>query len=384
MKAYLREKKNAKCYYCILKWKENGKIRSKEISTGVPIKGSNKRKAKAKAEELCREYALKYEGVGAAMGADMTFDEYLLRWLENQKRFLRETTFYGYSLAINKHIIPYFKPLHLKLADIAPQHIQAYYNYALDKGLSANTVKHHHVNIRKALQDALTDNMVLFNAADRTKLPSARKYKAQTYNSEQLNTLLTAAKGSPIECVVFLCVYYGLRRGEICGLQWSDINFEKRIIHICNTKTTAKEEIFLNSTKTVGSTRDLPMNDTVIDYLKQLLDEQADNKRRLGKKYFDNDFVCRWDNGEPLKVSYVSHAFKELLEENNLPKIRLHDLRHSCATNLLENGINLKVIQEFLGHSAIATTANLYLHPDMQQKRIAVNTMSDILSKRSV
>lgn len=102
-------------------------------------------------------------------------------------------------------------------------------------------------------------------------------------------------------------------------------------------------------------------------------------KKALGEAYHESGFVCCWEHGEPLKVSYISHAFSDLLKKNNLPHIRFHDIRHSTATALLRSGVSLKVIQEILGHSTMATTANFYLHPDIEEKRKAVNTMSNIL-----
>ena len=107
---------------------------------------------------------------------------------------------------------------------------------------------------------------------------------------------------------------------------------------------------------------------------------QKQNKEYIGNGYDDSNFVCCWDDGKPLKVSYVSHTFSKILSDNNLPHIRLHDLRHSCATNLLKKKVDLKIIQDYLGHSTISTTANFYLHPDIEQKRDAVNALSEAIA----
>ena len=122
------------------------------------------------------------------------------------------------------------------------------------------------------------------------------------------------------------------------------------------------------------------MGKDVYSYLSSLKDKQEQDKLLFDNCYYDSGFVCRWDDGKELRASYVSHAFKELLKRNNLPHIRFHDLRHSTATSLLENGIDLKVIQEYLGHSSINTTANFYLDPDLQKKQEAVNVLSSILN----
>ncbi len=380
MKAYLREKRNAKTYYCILKWTdENGTPQTKEVTTGITIKGNNKRLAKQKVEEIRKEYENKIEVQRIVPCDKMSFDEYLLSWLEKQKSFLKPTTYYGYEGVINKHIIPYFKPLKVSLSDLTSTHIQSYYNKKLEEGLSANTVKHHHANIRKALQEALRHNLVPCNMADRTTLPSIIKYKPKVYNKAQVLELLKAIKNTPLESVVMICMHYALRRGEVCGLRWSDIDFENRIMYIQNTRTSAKTEIFQQGAKTESSIRQYPLSDMMLNFLLDLQAKQKKNKLFFGTGYIESGFLCTWDDGKPLGVSYVSHAFATLLKNNGLPHIRFHDIRHTVATNLLDNGIDLKIIQEYLGHSTMATTANFYLHPDIKQKAKALNVMNELI-----
>ena len=378
MKSYLRIKENSGFYRCALTWYEGGKLRRKEISTGIPIKGNNKRKAEQRCEEIRQEYEQKYDGLNlsSCRANEVTFDEYMESWLETEKRFIRETTYYGYKKVVTRHIVPYFKDKKILLIDLSPMHLQEYYNFKLDNGLSAATVRRHHANIHKALQDALSPNIIPYNPADRTTLPSAEKYHANTYNDQQISELLRVSKGTPLESAVILCIYYGLRRGEVCGLRWSDVDLTNRILHITSTRTTANGEIFQNATKSKSSTRELPINDTIFKYLTELKAKQQENKAFLGENYDSSDFVCCWDDGEPVKVTYISHMFTKLLADNNLLHIRLHDLRHSCATNLLKKGVDIKIIQEYLGHSTIATTANFYLHPDMEQKKDSIERLS--------
>lgn len=378
MRAYLRTRKTAVTYYCLLKYQEGGKQKSIEVSTGIQIKGNNKRKAERKCEEIRQQYEKMYE-TNKIDVSDTLFVDYLAEYLKSQKRFLKQSTYYGYEMIVNNHIIPYFKPKRLRLIDVTPKHIQDYYNLMLDKGLSPATVKRHHANIRKALQNAMELNMIPYNVADRTKLPKQKQYHANIYDEQQLMTLITKSKGTPIESVIMLCVYYGLRRGEVAGLMWEAINLDERLLYIKNTRTTAKTEIFQDTAKTESSCRDLPIENDMYNYLTALKQKQEENKKALGEAYHESGFVCCWENGEPLKVSYISHAFSDLLKKNNLPHIRFHDIRHSTATALLRSGVNLKVIQEILGHSTMATTANFYLHPDIEEKRKAVNTMSNIL-----
>lgn len=375
MKAYLVKRKNAKCYYCLLKWQENGEPKSKEVSTKVPVKGNNKRKAESVCEEIRQEYEQKYEKSKVKV-CNLLFIDYYKKWLESRRRELEESTYYGYEQAMLNHIIPYFEPLKIKLIDITAEDIQDYYNSKLDIGLSPNTVRRHHANIRKALQDALEDNLIPYNMADRTKLPPVDDYEPQVYNEKQVTTLMEKITGTAIESAVILCIFYGLRRSEVGGLRWSDINLEERTLRIRYARTTAKREVFKPRTKSKKSKRVFAITDEVYEYLCILKERKQKNKLLYGDGYVDSDFVCCWDNGEALKVSYISHSFHDFLEKNNLPHIRLHDLRHSCATLLLKNGVDLKTIQEYMGHATIVTTSKFYLHPDIEDKRRATNAMT--------
>lgn len=381
MKAYLRTRKSAKCYYCLLKWQEHGVQQTREISTGVPIRGNNKRRAEKRCEELRIEYEEKYERCTLKQDKNILFSDYMKQWLEGQRYLIKESTYYGYSNIINNHIYPYFKKLKVRLIDLTPSHIQSYYNHKLDGGIGANTVKRHHANMRKALQNALELNLIPYNPADRVHLPQIKKFQPSVYDEDLLSKLIQVSTDTVLESVIMLCIQYGLRRGEVCGLRWTDIDLDNRILHISHTRTTAKKEVFQDSVKTESSRRDFPISDEMYEYFCRLKERQDNNRSEYGTAYCRDGFVCCWDDGKPLKVSYVSHAFSDLLKKNNLPHIRLHDLRHSTATSLLRHGVDLKIIQDYLGHSAIATTANFYLHPDLELKKGAVCIMGNVMKK---
>ena len=379
VKAYLREKKGSKCYSCILKWEEDGKLKSKEISTGVEIKGNNKRLAKMQLEEIREEFEKKATRSGFALYKDILFESYIEKWVNDQEGFLKPTTLSAYRGIVQNHIIPFFSKHKVLLVDITPQHIQDYYNYKVTSGLSPGSVQRHHSLIRKALQNAVLKDIILFNSADRTQRPKQKKYIPQIYDAKQLKALINAVKDTAIEVPITICCHYALRRGEVLGLQWKNVDFENRTILICSSVVRASKTIFQDSTKTQSSNRILPMNDEIYNFLTLHKKKQKDNCYLFGKMYNDNDFVCTWPDGKPFSPEYLSHAFKRILKKNSLPSIRFHDIRHSVATGLLNSGIDLKVIQEYLGHSTIGITANYYLHPDINEKSKALQQMEKLL-----
>ena len=379
MKAYLlKPRKDTKTYICRLKWKEGNIWKNKDITTDVPVKGNNKRKAEQKCEEIRQEYEEKYE-VYSVNTNDISFSDYMLEWLEGYRYNVRQSTFDGYTNNVENHIVPFFKEMGITLYELRPQHIKKYYTYLMASGLSANSVKRHHANIHKALQDAYIQDRIPINPADKVTLPRVEKFHAKILSKEQLVQLLDKTKGHPIESAVLLAAYYGLRRSEVCGLEWKNVDFENKLIYITKTRTAKAHEIIEDKTKSESSRRKLPLIPTVREYLLELKAKQEENRKFMGNGYYDSDFVCVWDDGKPLGCNYISKHFKNFAKALGCEGVTFHSLRHTAGTMMSNSGsVSLKTVQEFLGHSDIATT-QIYLHPDFTQYIKAADVMENSL-----
>ena len=318
-------------YYAVLNFKDgDGKRKQKWISTGLEVK-NNKRKAKVELNKIIA----KYEETKIIVCNRQKFVDFMESWLETIKLTVKSTTYDGYCINFNKHIKPYFKKLNVTLDGLTPLHIQSYYNDMLNEGLSAATINKHHANIHKALDYALKMNIIPYNPADRVYMPK-------------------------IESCVLLTVNYGFRRSEVLWLRWESVDFNNNTISVCHTALAKKGgTLYDDTTKNQSSMRTLPLTDTVKKYLLALREHHGDMKRLFGDCYSDNDYICKFDDGHLFRPDYVSHKFKAILEKSSLPIIRFHDLRHSAASFLINAGFNLKEIQEWLGHSDIATTGNI-------------------------
>ena len=208
------------------------------------------------------------------------------------------------------------------------------------------------------------------------------------YQIHELAKLFEAAKGTKLELAVILGAFYGLRRSEIVGLRWDAIDFERNLLTIKYTVTEAvvdgKYEVVEKArTKTKSSRRTLPLVLPFASLLQEMRKEQEKNRGACGKAYCTKylDFVYVNELGERIKPGYISSRFPVLLEENGLRRIRFHDLRHSCASLLYANGVSLKDIQEWLGHSNISTTANIYTHLDFNSKLASAQAIIDVFPK---
>ena len=225
------------------------------------------------------------------------------------------------------------------------------------------------------------------NPADKVERPKADKFIGSFYDSNEVQALFEAAKGTLIEIPIFLGAFYGLRRSEALGLKWDAIDFQNNTITIRHTVTSCNLDgkhiqIAQDTTKTKSSMRTLPLVPVFKEKLLKLKEQQEEYKRVCGrcynKKYLE--YICVDEMGTLISPHYLTSSFPKLLEKNNLRHIRFHDLRHSCASLLLANGVPMKQIQEWLGHSDFSTTANVYAHLDYNSKLSSADAMVNGLS----
>lgn len=377
------QKKGAQTWYAMMSWyDENGKRQQKMQSTGIPIQGNNKREADKAAIALAEalEEKLNTELNAKNAGSDILLSEWLYKWLNFRKNDVRRSTYLSYKQAVESNIKPYFDSIHATLGGVTPEEIQDFYDGMLEKGLTPNTVKHYHSYLSGAFKMAKKRKRIKYNPLDDVEIPRVEKAETKTFTVEQLQTILQAIENDPIEAAVWLGAMCGLRRSEILGLEWRDCDFVNKRIYIHQTRTNSVEEILEDLTKSPTGKRYLPIVDELENILIKIRHTQKENRRLYGNAYFENDFICTYPNGEPLKCAYVSKHFQIILSRLGYEGLKFHSLRHTVATLMSNSGaVNLKTVQNFLGHSSITTTS-AYVHPDMEAKKGASNVLSDIIS----
>lgn len=311
----------------------------------------------------------------------MLFADYLVQWLEIAKSTVKLTTYASYKELSNSRIIPYFRNLGVTLGDLKAVHIQAFYQEQLER-VKPNTVIHYHAVIHRALKYAVKTDLIDVNPADKVDRPKKNEFTGNFYSKDEMNALFDAVRGSKIEVAVMLTAFYGLRRSEVVGLKWAAVDFEQNTIEICHTVTTVRldgKEVLVesNGTKTKSSKRTLPLVPVFRERLLALQEEQKENRKLCGRCYNKKyaDYICVDAMGNLLKPDYLSNSFQIILRNYHLRRIRFHDLRHSCASLLLANGVPMKMIQEWLGHSDFSTTANIYSHLDYASKVSSAEAM---------
>ena len=374
MTGSIQTKSGGKNYYAVISgYDENGKRKQRWINTGIPVKGNNKRKADVRLREILGEYGADDIGINK----DVYFTDYMTEWLETLKISIASTTYNSYRYTLSSHILPYFKPKKLKMKDVTPIVIQKYVNDKIESGLSANTTRKHLANISKCLDSAVRLNLIAYNPVKRIELPKKERFTgAKFYNKQQIERLLEISKDGPLEIVLLLTLFYGLRRSEVLGLKWDAVDFERRTITIKHTVVIVGKTIHKQDrTKNDSSYASFPMPDKIISQLERWRERQQELKALQPNDYHDEGYICTKPNGELLLPNYVSQHFALMLKKHDMPHIRFHDLRHSSASYLKHLGFDLKDIQTWLRHKDIQTTMNLYTHLDMEAKENIANIL---------
>lgn len=386
-------------YYAVLYLKVDGKRKTKWIPTKLPVKGTSERKARNTFEEIRSNYEREEEQrlVKIAIEIEesqkvhpdsrLEFTEYLNKWLTATKPTIATATYQSYKNLINARVVPFFKPKDIQLCNITPQHIEDFYQSILADNCTTNTVIHYHAIIRKALQSAVKKDILLNNPADKVDKPKKNVYHGSFYTKEEMMDLFDAVTGDPLELCVKIAAYYGLRRSEVLGLRWDAISLKNKTLSISHKVIEVEEDgKFVpkgeDVLKTKSSFRTLPLIPAVEQLILQEKEKQEIQRRLFKSSYCRDylDYICVDQTGNLLRPNYVTEHFGWLLEKYGLKKIRFHDLRHTCASLLLGQGISMKQIQIWLGHSTFATTADIYAHLDISAQEQSAAAISEIYS----
>ena len=364
----------------------NGIIKQRSKSTKLPVAGNNKRKAEAFLKAFIAQTEQELQENSKA------FEEFLplyLDWLNTiMPGQVRSTTLYQYRKSYEEHIAQYPPFQSLKLRDVSPKLIQDFYIHLLNR-LSPNTIKKIHCNLNSFFKYAWNMEMIDRNPAARVTLPKQQKTTVGgAYTEEEIARLLKVFENDILYPAVFLGVTYGLRRSEVCGLKWENIDFEKGFIHICHTAVHEGGKVkYVDDTKSKTSNRILPLIKPAEEVFHKVQKKQQYYKSLLKDEYFESDYVCTWENGKPILPNYLTLRFRRVLTKANqkdkslkLPVLRYHDLRHSAASLLHAKGVPLNNIRAWLGHSDISTTANIYTHFSAEENQKMADVMTDFLS----
>ncbi|WP_342045149.1 site-specific integrase [Bacillus sp. OTU530] len=312
----------------------------------------------------------------------MTYETFMEQWFKERKNQLNKSTYRANYTHYKNIIKPYLG--HFKMQDLTTMHLQHYITQLIDEGhYSEGTINLVFSFIRTSLKRAKVLKLIKNNPATDVVLPRIPKKEMGVWSLDQVNYFLKESKNvenaTRFHISFLIAVFTGMRQGEILGLRWKDVDLENNLIYIRQTLSEAKELRY--GAKNKSSMRTIHIPNILVEELKshrQLIDHE---KLKAGDKYIDLDLVLPSKYGTPLDQRSIRRSFYHVTEKLGLPRIRFHDLRHTHATLLVQQNVNVKLISERLGHADIGTTLNTYSHVLPEMQRTISEKLDDIFKK---
>ena len=333
-------------------------------------------------------------------GKSLKFEDFVEIWKRDYgSKELAPSTYNRYLGMLNSRIIPYFSHFHVD--KIKPTDIMQFYDLLsrdtqiirkknnngkkTGKPLSSKTIVEHHRLLHAMLQRAVYWQMIVANPAERVQPLKTKKPKRKYYDDEQSKALVSSLMELTedqfkYKVAIILTVFTGVRLGELMGLEWSDINFKDGIVSINrSSQYLAEKGVFTKTPKTESSIRDVAIPEFVVTLLEEYKYWYDNQKTLFGELWYDSNRLFVQADGKPMHPSTISKWFEKFVEQIGLPVINFHGLRHTNATLLIAQNIDVSVVAARLGHAQITTTYNFYVHPIISHNKTAGFALENLL-----
>lgn len=303
------------------------------------------------------------------------------RWLEDVATHrVRPTTLVMYRSYVVHQIRPQVGAIRLKA--LTPMHVQRFISHMIKAGLKPASVRLVHRILRTILRQAVRWELLSRNPADSAQTPAHGVSAAKALTADQLAEFLNAAAAHRMFGCYYLAAATGMRRGELLALRWADVDLDQGLIRVRRNIQWLDGGYRFDEPKTPRSRRDILLPPDAIPVLRRHRSQQAQERLQAGRHWHDLDLVFCLQNGEPPRQKWLTETFQAIMRRAGLPQIRLHDLRHTHATLLLEHGVNIKIVSARLGHSSISVTGDLYSHVTDNMQQEAARVVQAILQPR--
>ena len=297
-----------------------------------------------------------------------TVAAFLERWIEDYRPNLSPPSYERYRDIVKRGLIPNLGSI--ALTQLRPEHLQKVYTAMQKEGLSARTVRYHHAVIHVALKTALQWGLIVRNPADSIKPPKIHRNEMQTWDEQEISRFLGAAKSSPYYALFYTALFTGMRRAELLGLKWADVDLVLGQISVCRSLHHLKDGSYVfTEPKSAKSRRTIALPPSATLLLKGHQEKQELDRAMLRMFWTNDDLVFGTLEGKPWRPNTITRAWETMAARAGVKVIRLHDARHTHASIMLKQGIHPKIVQERLGHASIQMTLDTYSHvaPGLQE-----------------
>lgn len=350
----------------------------------IRVYGHTREEAAGKLTELMAQHR---RGMPAVVNAP-TVASYLAYWLPNvAKPRVRPLTYRSYEMYVREHIVPGLG--RKRLDRLTARDVRAFLASLgkvtsrspgrRSRPLSSRTVFHVHAVLRNALADAVRDDLIVRNVVQQVRISPGHQEEVTPLTVAEARTLLRTAREHRLYALYAVALSIGLRRGEALGLRWSDVDLDVGLLQVRQTLQRHSGELHFAPPKTRRSRRTVPLLPSMVATLREHRERQAEERTRAGDGWADSGLVFTTTTGRPIEPNDFSKAFGRMCERAGVRRVRLHDLRHTCASMLLAQGVPPRVVMEVLGHSALEVTMTIYGHVMLDAQRAALAGMDDLL-----
>ncbi|MCH5186450.1 MAG: site-specific integrase, partial [Oscillospiraceae bacterium] len=314
-----------------------------------------------------------------------TVEMWLHTWLwDYKKNNIKSTTFEQYETVLRVHAIPNIGKI--KVSDLKPEHLQKVYNEMYENNISARTVKILNTVLHGALKQAVKNSLAFRNVTEAVSLPRDKPKEMRVLTPQEQKKLMKILQDDRMGNMYLFALFTGLRRGEILALKWSDVDWEQKVIRVERSLSRVKDygnskkktKLVVEEPKTLKSKRIIPMFDYLTEILENQKKQQKIDKDKSYGMYEDNDIIFATELGLMIDPGNFNRKFYKLIKKADIPHANPHCMRHTFATRGLESGIDLKTMQELLGHSSITVTGDTYTHVLLDKKRAEMDKFNDI------
>lgn len=391
------ERRGENSYRLIVSGGRTGEGKRKKYTKTIKVEGKTEAEKKRKCEKELAKFIAEVENNSFIEPSKLTLKDFIGKWItEYAEKNLAPKTIFRYKQMIDSRIIPALG--HLKIEKLKPIHFVEFYNNlqengirldGKDGGLSARTIGHHHRLLHNILQCAVKWQLLHSNPLDTVDPPKVKKSEADFYNEDEVQELINklyaiSDKEFKYKVAIILTLSSGLRLGELTGLKWDNVNFDTNTINIVqSSQYLPGQGTFIKDPKNNTSIRTLVIPKPVMDLLAKHENKEKEKRFGCGTLWNDTGFVfTQWD-GKPMYPSTPSRWFSKFLKANNLRSITFHQLRHTSATLLINENVNIREVSKRLGHSNTSTTLNIYSHALKSADEDAANKLGDIIFSNS-
>jgi integrase len=336
----------------------------------------------AKTQRECREWIRatveKIRGGLTFDGTQVTLGQFIENWLNGKEISRRPRTVFLYRQLTQQYILPALG--HMKLQDIQPAHLKQLYVMKRDEGRGARTIQLIHSLLFSVLKQAMKEGILSRNPAEAVDRPRVEQAEFQILTEAQARQFLIAVTGSEFEALFYLALTTSMRQGELLGLKWSDLDWEKGTLLVQRQLQQVENKGYaFVPPKTKAGRRDIKIGDASLNQLASHRERQKEAKAVAGKRWQENNLIFPTTIGTPLDNHRVTREFKSILEKAGLPNIRFHDLRHTSISLLLEMGTPVNTVQRRAGHSKASVTTDIYGHATARGQEQAAQTIEDLV-----